>query len=357
MDREFAVNVTRDSNANVAQGPTRMGTRLLPIAASFILLGCGWGCGRQRFEPDPYDLDFEIPRSETFAENLSTYALYQDPMVSLQPAGRTIPYELSSELFTDYASKQRLLRVPEGTTMTLGDEGELQFPEGTVLAKTFYYPSDMRDAAAPLRIIETRLLVKTAGLWNVATYLWNAEQTDATLLVEGAKTSVSWIDEAGQPRTTNYAVPHEGECVTCHQSDESAVFIGPTPRNLNRLVERDGSDVNQLAYFQARGVLGDMGDASVAAIPNYADEAESLTDRARAYLDINCAHCHSPSRWDDASRRDLDLRYSTPLAQTGLGDRPEQMARRLRDGDMPYLGTTLVHDEGIGLVLDYLDSL
>ncbi len=328
-------------------------TRLVPLIAS-LLVACT--CGGQRFEPDPYDLDFDIPRTESFPELLSAYALYQEPMASLQPAERAIPYELSSELFTDYAYKQRLLRVPDGTTMMLADDGQLDFPEGTVLVKTFYYPSDMRDATSPVRIIETRLLVRSAGLWNVATYLWDEEQTDATLLLDGTTTAVSWIDEAGQSRTTDYAVPREGECVTCHQADEAAVFIGPTPRNLNRLVERDGNDVNQLAYLQAVGVLSDFDDAAVATIPNYEDETESLAERARAYLDINCAHCHGPGRWDDASRRDLDFRYSTPLEQTGLDDRDSRVAGQLRKGEMPYLGTTVLHDEGLSLVLDYLDS-
>ncbi len=320
-----------------------------------VLMATGSGCG-QRFEPDPYDIDFDIPRTESFAPALSAYALYQEPMASLQPASRVLPYELSSELFTDHAYKQRLLRVPEGTTMTLRDDATLEYPEGTILVKTFYYPSDMRDPDASVRILETRLLVKTAGLWNVATYLWNAEQTDATLLLEGTTTEVSWIDDAGQPRATDYVVPHEGECVTCHQADDASVFIGPTPRNLNRVVERSGDDVNQLAYFQAEGVLGDIDAAAIATIPNYEDVAEPLARRARAYLDINCAHCHSPGGWEDASRRDLDFRFSTPLEQTGL-DQRDEMARQLRDGNMPYLGTTLLHDEGIELVLDYVESL
>ena len=326
--------------------------RFWGLATALLLAGCS-----QRFEPDPYDIDFDIPRTESFPEHLSDYALYQQPMASLQPTERVLPYELSSELFSDYASKQRLLRLPEGTTIALGSDGELEFPEGTVLVKTFYYPADMRDAASPNRVIETRLLVETGGLWNVATYLWNDEQTDATLLLEGTTTDVSWIDAAGQTRSTEYVVPHEGECVTCHQADGAAAFIGPTARNLNRLVERDGTEINQLAYFQIEGVLSEVDDASVADIPNYEDESVSLAERARAYLDINCAHCHSPGRWDDAARRDLDFRYSTPLDQTGLTDRPSRVVRLLRDGEMPYLGTTLLHDEGVRLVLEYLDSL
>ena len=41
-------------------------------------------------------------------------------------------------------------------------------------------------------------------------------------------------DDTGQSRSTTYAVPHEGECVTCHQLDGAAVPVGPTLLNLNR---------------------------------------------------------------------------------------------------------------------------
>ena len=330
------------------------GERLVPLIACLFLLA---GCEDDGFEPDPYDLDFDIPRTEDFADKLSAYSLFEAPMDGLQPAEGVMLYELSSELFTDYAFKQRLLKVPDETAVTLEGDTTFAYPERTLFAKTFYYPSDVRDAEASLRIIETRLLVKREGLWNVATYLWNDEQTDATLLLDGTTTAVSWIDEAGQSRKTDYAVPHEGECVTCHQADESSVFIGPTPRNLNRIVVRGDDEVNQLTFFQAEGVFDDVDEGAVATIPNYQDDAESLEDRARAYLDINCAHCHNPQGWDDASRRDLDLRFSTSLGQTGLSAKKREMERQLGDGEMPYLGTTLLHDKGIRLVLDYVDSL
>ncbi len=315
------------------------------------------GCEGQRFEPDPYDVDFDIPRSESFPQQLSAYGVFEEPMASLRPGERVVPYELSSELFTDYAEKQRLLRLPIDEVITIRDDGALEYPDGAVLVKTFFYPSDMRNPAASRRILETRLLVKNAGQWNAATYLWNDAQTDATLLLDGTTTTVSWLDESGQSRTTDYVVPHEGECVTCHQSDDEVVFIGPTLRNLNRAVERDGSELNQLDHLQAQGILADVEAASASSVPDYKDASLSLTDRARAYLDINCAHCHSPGRWDEAARRDLDLRYATSLDQTGLTDKPDRVARQLRDGTMPYLGTTLRHDEGVELVLEYLQNL
>ena len=141
----------------------------------------------------------------------------------------------------------------------------------------------------------------------------------------------------------------------CHQRGGSSTFIGPTLRNLNRTVTRGGDELNQLAYLRAAGVLGD-GDLG-AAMPDYRDESLSLATRARAYLDINCAHCHNPDAWDESSRRDIDFRYTTPMDQTGIGRESRSIGRVLRAGEMPYLGTTLQHDEGVGLVLKYLDSL
>ena len=327
--------------------------RVVTLIVFFMVAGCGDGCS----DPQPYDLDFDIPRSETFSESLSAYGLYDEPLASLQPTARAIPYELSSQLFTDYALKHRLMMLPEGSSITITDETTSEFPEGTILAKTFYYPSDMRDTAGPRRVIETRLLILTGGVWNVATYLWNDAQTDATLLLTGTTTEVSWIDEAGRSKTTNYVVPHEGECVTCHQSGGSSDLIGPTLRNLNRDVTRHGDEVNQLEYLVAEGVLDDVDWTSAPSIPDYEEVDLSLDRRARAYLDVNCAHCHNPSGWDEAAGPDLDLRFQTPLNQTGLERMASDVERQMERGRMPYLGTTLRHDEGVRLVLDYIETL
>lgn len=334
---------------------TRLSAIILTLAVALFLAMAG--CGEDRSDPEPYDLDFDIPRSEAFPDSLLAYGLYEEPLSSLRPAAGVIPYELSSELFTDYAFKQRLMMIPEGNSITTTDNTTFEFPEGTILAKTFYYPSDMRDTAGPRRVIETRLLIRTEGRWNVATYLWNADQTDATLLLTGTTTESSWVDETGRSRTTDYVVPHEGECVTCHQSGGSSVFIGPTLRNLNRNVTRSGDEVNQLEYLVAEGVLDSADWTSAPSVPDYEDSDLSLDSRARAYLDINCAHCHNPGGWDEASRPDLDLRFETPLNQTGLERKARDLERQLETGQMPYLGTTLLHDEGIRLVLDYLETL
>lgn len=314
------------------------------------------GCGGQG-DADPYDLDFEIPRTEVFTDSLSDVDLFEGSLNQLIPAEDVILYELSSQLFTDYAKKQRLIRLPEDAQISTQDDGRLIFPEGSLIAKTFYYPEDMSDAEGPRRILETRLLVKTEGLWNVATYLWNEAQSDASLLLEGTTTDVSWIDDSGRGLSTEYVVPHEGECVTCHQLAGESVFIGPTLQNLNRNILVNGESINQLDYWVALGMLESGDWSSDSAMPDYEDTALPLSERARAYLAINCAHCHNPDGWEEPAGEGLDLRFDTPLDQSGLTDEPEEVEEQLSQGEMPFLGTTLQHEEGVALVLDYLATL
>ena len=50
------------------------------------------------------------------------------------------PYLLNASLFTDYAHKLRTITIPEGHLVTMNSEGSLNFPLGSIISKTFYYP-------------------------------------------------------------------------------------------------------------------------------------------------------------------------------------------------------------------------
>ena len=319
--------------------------------ALFVLMGC------ENDETPPYDTDFPIPRGVVFESNLSTYDLFEGPMDELVPAEGVILYELTSELFTDFASKQRLLKLPEGETATVGEDWEVSYPEGTIIAKTFYYPLDARNPEGERTILETRLLILNGENWNVATYRWNEEQTDGVLMLDGDTVPMAWTDEQGQPLSTNYRVPHEGECVTCHQKNGKSVFIGPTIASLNRSVLRDGEFRSQLEYLESEGVVESRVWESAPATANYKDPEDSPEDRARAYLHSNCAHCHNPGGWEEPADEGMDFRWETPLSQTGIPENRREILRQLESGQMPYLGTTLLHTEGLDVMESYLNSL
>lgn len=301
--------------------------------------------------------DFDFPQTVVFEENLSAYNIFEGLPADLVPADDFHLLELSSILFTDYAHKQRLVKVPAGKQMEKMSNGSIDFPDGTILTKTFYYYHDERDTSLGKRIIETRLLIKEDGTWNVATYLWNQAQSDATLELNGMDTQVSWLNAEGKSLSTLYHVPNENECITCHQSNKAMQPLGTTLRNLNRMVERSGASVNQINHLQFISVLNDFQHNQVPQIVNYNDLNAPLEERARAYFAMNCAHCHNPNAWEASAERDFDFRYETPLDQTGILFEKDRIVEALLEREMPFIGTTILDQEGVDLVIEYIESL
>src|ERR1044072_7412163 len=117
----------------------------------------------------------------TLMPRLSDYKIFAGDPAALIPGNGFQLYELATGLFTDYAEKQRLIKLPVGKTIVAVNDGLPQF-------------SDKRDPLKGKRLIETRLLIKLNGQWLAGTYVWNNEQTDAMLESKGANVPVSWID-------------------------------------------------------------------------------------------------------------------------------------------------------------------
>lgn len=296
-----------------------------------------------------------IENELTFEKQLSFYKLFQGKMSELHPSADVALLELSSTLFTDYAEKQRLIRIPEGQKMILKGNGLPEFPEGTLIAKTFYYPS---ETGRKTQIVETRLLIFKASKWNSGTYKWNEDQREAFLIEDGATVPVTVKTLTGKLTRIAYHIPDQKECVSCHHSGNSILPIGPKVRNLNRTVEREGKHINQLKYLMDRGFIQSSQPDSFQRLPDYKDRKLHPGLRARAYLDVNCAHCHQPGGY--AGQTTLDLDYGTDLDRTGIKfNRSNIIIRMSNMGEyhMPKLGTTVIDNEGLKLIKSYLGSI
>lgn len=297
----------------------------------------------------------QIDNAAGMHDQLSAYNIFQGNPSDLVPAAGYKLYELASELFTDYAEKQRLIKLPAGQILNPVNDGLPEFPDGTIMVKTFYYFHDKRNLAAGKRIIETRLLIKSGDKWSVGTYLWNEAQTEAKRIGTGLNTTVNWIDENGKGNVISYQVPRNTECNTCHQSNDKIIPIGPKMRNLNRIVTRSGSDINQLQHLQNEGIFPAINPKNFSSLPAYADISVSVDLRARAYLDVNCSHCHNHKGF--AENTDLFLTFETPFDDTDINKRKKAIIRRMERGQMPKLGTTMVHKEGLELLKSYIETL
>ena len=286
---------------------------------------------------------------------LSDYPIYIGRPADLQPASGFVRYELATTLFTDYAEKERLVKVPTGTSIVVTGDGLPQFPDGTMLVKTFFYWNDRRDTSRGRRIIETRILLKLGDSWLAGTYLWNAEQTEAMLTGSGSRTAVSWIDASGQARNIRYQVPSARQCASCHRSDKAIVPIGFKMRNLNMDVTRAGAPINQLRYLADKGQIAPVDPTRFSRLPVWNDAAFTLEERARAYLEVNCAHCHNANGFCSQSK--FRPSYEVPLNETAIPKKKEKILEFIRSGRMPLLGTTIVHEEGLQLLDTYFKTI
>jgi hypothetical protein len=194
---------------------------------------------------------------------LSDYKIFQGRSSDLVPSEGFNLYEIATQLFSDYAEKQRLIKIPAGNKMTVVNDGLPDFPDGTMLVKTFYYFNDKRDTSKGKKIIETRLLVKSGSKWNVATYYWNKEQNEAYLLTTGLNETVNWIDENGIGKVISFHIPNNAECATCHSSSGTVMPIGTKIRNWNFDVVRNNTTLNQLKHFENLGILNPVNSSSL----------------------------------------------------------------------------------------------
>ncbi|MCI4667886.1 MAG: hypothetical protein MRZ79_06970 [Bacteroidia bacterium] len=316
--------------------------------------------------------------------NLSEYGFFKGNLAEQLPAKGVIPYELNTPLFTDYAWKRRYIKLPKGKTVAYNDQKVLQFPVGTVIIKTFYYPEDMRNPEKGERLMETRLLIHEEKGWKALPYHWNAEQTEAVLEVAGGTAEVKWRDENGKKRKVEYVMPNMNQCKSCHSWDGALTPIGPSARQLNGSLDYGSGASNQLDHWAETGILEGLPEdhASIPSVPNWKDsQSGSTEERARAWLDINCAHCHNPHGPASTSGFFLDIHQKDPsvygvkktpvAAGRGSGDldydivpgKPDQsiLIYRMESIDpgimMPEVGRKLVHTEGVEAVRKWIEEM
>lgn len=312
-------------------------------------------------------------------EHLSEWNLFLPPLNKLQPEEGVIPYTLNTPLFTDYAHKLRFFKLPKGEVANYQGEEVLDFPQGSIVIKNFYYPADFRKPEQDCRILETRLLIREKADWKALTYVWNDEQTEAFLQIAGKSIPVSWTDKAGVLRNVNYSVPNLNQCKGCHERNGQMSLIGPTLRQLNR----EQADGNQLALFEKMGLVKGLPESNKwSRIPDWDNPADgTLDERARGWLEINCAHCHRLE--GPAKNSGLYLTYfesdpyklgvNKPPVAAGRGSgglrygivpgKPEEsiLFHRIASLDpgvmMPELGRKLAHEEGIELIRNWITQM
>ena len=351
--------------------------RTLFILLAFTTLSsCGNDDSPEEYVPvgedptSPVQLDLNVVPYP----KLSDYRFFEGEMKNLQPAYKVIPYDLNSSLFTDYAKKKRFIWMPEGVKATYNTDGSiLDFPTGTVLIKNFYYNNVQPSNTT--KIIETRLMIKKADGWIFANYIWNEEQTEATYTTEGSFVDITWT-EGTATKSTTYEIPYENDCFICHKTASTAIPIGPKPQNLNKDYAYADGTKNQLSKWIEEGYLDSKPNTIVSPV-DWTDASKPIDMRARSYVDINCAHCHTDnghcdymamrfaftSTSDPVNMGVCVAPFESPESFLIAGSRTDRsaifdrMSTNIVSKRMPLIGRTITHDEAILMMKDYINSL
>ena len=365
-----------------------MSTRWIALCSLILLAGC------QQNEAS-------VPPTFHAVENpsrLSDWGMLIRADGQLVAGDRVEPYDLNTPLFSDHAGKYRTVWMPEGASAQYSADDVFDFPVGTVITKTFYFPvdengqlgrGDLTGSPAMLdldrvHLVETRILVRREAGWDALPYVWNDDQTEAVLMRTGDAQQFT-LSAPGGPITVNYLVPNVNQCRGCHVTNNTTREmrpIGPAARHLNRDFDYPDGRENQLERLIAAGYLtGATAPDTAPRAPDWMDASVPVETRAGAWLDINCAHCHNPSGAADTSGLYLDP--GTPLgpnfglckvpiaAGPGSGGHrfdivpgePDQSILIFRleslrpDVMMPELGRSVVHEESTALIRDWITSL
>ena len=294
---------------------------------------------------------------------LDQYGLFKDPADPRKdPNGLGVPFDLNTILFSDYAVKYRFLFLPPDAsgnpqkalyedhtkcdTISIYDcfTATLGFPVGTVFAKTFAFRDGANEDVAETRLLIKRQLKDGTPSWVGFAYEWTTDASGhrvANLKIEGDTKAETWNyddpdadvkDATGKPQhyqgsADHYGIPNAGACLQCHSGDDrepGTAPIGLKVRNLNKDHDFGGSTgvVNQLALMQMKAMLDLPDDPSkLEKMPKWnvpgstGETPDSPADkhkRVRAFLEVNCMHCHNPAGGAQNSGLSLDA-FNEPM--------------------------------------------
>jgi uncharacterized repeat protein (TIGR03806 family) len=248
-------------------------------------------------------------------------------LATLTPHGSFVPYEPIEQFWSDGATKQRWISIPNDGQPNAANERisttgqNWNYPFGTVVMKHFDIVLDERTPNVRTRL-ETRFLVHAVdGSWYGHTYRWRVDQSDADLVSAsaGGTRGLTLINAAGTSRSQTWTFPTEAACFTCHNS-ATGTLLGLRQYALNSdlLYHRTNRVANQLHTLTSLGLLSPgYAEASLNSLPRMVSSGNfsaPLESRAKAYLDANCAYCHMPG----GVNSQFDLRYTTPVSGMGI---------------------------------------
>jgi len=304
--------------------------------------------------------------SGNFPKKLSDTGLFYSTSKH-QLAEGVLPYEINTEMWSDGAIAERFIALPGSSTISKFIKGDFskgetkdawRFPSNTVFARTIYVELEKGNPKSR-RKLETQILHNTGADWRAYSYHWANDQKDA-VLYEGDGKEESYLVKdpvTGKSSSWTWRYSNRTECMVCHLTRTGTVHSF-APFQLDREITQADKKRNQLEALRSLGLF-DYPDPKYNRMASLDDESASVNDRARAYLHVNCSHCHRfggsgastiDFRWELANDKILAIDAAPTQGTFGLDNphvitpgRPQESVllyrfAKLGRGHMPYLG-------------------
>ncbi len=353
-------------------------------------------------EPNP-------EKASDFPKKLSESGLFDSVKDHAMKPG-VIPYSVNAPFWSDGLHKERFLALPPGEKIDPVHNRAWNFPDKTVIVKSFAVEQKEGDPASR-KWIETRFMTKQSGEWYGYSYVWNDAGTDATLIDAKGMDKTFKVKTATGERQQTWHYPSRAECMVCHSRAQNYV-LGLCELQMNKdHVYPNGRTDNQLRVLEHLGLLkldwysevkGTIGDATnkpqdgqrgvkpgtllhqspekFKKLVDPYDKTQDLNARARAWLHVNCSSCHVEAGGGNAlfeSEFGTELEKArlvnvAPVHQTfgikdaklivpGAPDRSVLFHRLSKrgpnTGQMPPLASFRLDEPGVELMREWVKSL
>ena len=318
-----------------------------------------------------------LPGEGEFFDQLSQYGIYESGSSAFLASDQLIKYEVINSLFSDYAAKDRYIYLPEGKKAILRSDGHFDWPEGTLMVKNFKYDESQVGTD---RLMETRLLIKEAKSWKAVSYQWDESMSEAKQSKLGDVIPMQ-VNHKTESHEFEYVIPNKNQCKSCHNANDKIEPIGFRYANIDKKIKLNGTEVSQIEYLLQKGLIEVPKENIPPTMVAYEDPQADIQERALAYLDINCGHCHRPNgpgntsglflQYDETRSNHLGICKPPVAAGKGAGGRSFDIQPGSADASiiyyrmltqdpgemMPELGRSLSHQEGLEIIKEWIDTM